>query len=119
ALAKNHAVMFAPLLFSYKILIEEQLSLTDTLTRREWPRVRRAIVSSIPAFVAAAVLFVFVEKMNPPAQTYGGGSRTLYFTTQAWVWVRYVATYFLPVSLSADTDLGFVRAADPRFFAGV
>jgi Flp pilus assembly protein TadD len=120
ALAKNPAVVFAPLLLLYKLLIEEQLSAAEIFSRKAWPRVRAALLSSAPAFILAAVLFVGIESMNPPGQNYGGVGRKAYLATQAWVWVRYVRMFFVPTGLTVDTDLEpFATAADPRTLAGV
>ena len=119
ALAKNLAVLFAPLLLAYKLLIEDQLSVADIFSRRAGPRVRAALLSSLPAFVAAFALFVFIERMSALGQSYGGGSRGAYLATQAWVWVRYVGLYFLPVGLTADTDLKLFSGPDARTLAGV
>jgi tetratricopeptide (TPR) repeat protein len=119
ALAKTPAVMFAPLLLAYVLLIEQQLSARDVLAGRAWPRVRTAVLGCLPAFAAAALMYLFVEGMNPEGQTYGGAGRWQYLVTQAWVWVRYVRLFFLPTGLSADTDLApFETAADPRVAAG-
>ena len=118
-LAKNHAVMFAPLLLAYKLLIEQELSLREILTRRHCPDRGRALRASLPAFALLAALFVFVELMPIDAQSYGSGSRWLYLVTSTWVWVRYVGLYFLPVGLTADTDLSIFTRFDPRILAGV
>jgi Flp pilus assembly protein TadD len=116
--AKNHAVMFAPLLLAYKLLIEHGLSFRDILTRRDCPDRTRALISSIPAFVVLGALLVFVESMGTGAQSYGGGTRWAYLATSAWVWVRYVGLYFLPMGLTADTDLRLFTGFDPRTAAG-
>ena len=118
-LAKNHAVMFAPLLLTYKLIVEQELSLREILTRRHCPDRTRALLSSIPAFVLLAALFVFVELMPSDAQSYGRGSRWWYLATSTWVWVRYVGLYVLPIGLTADTDIMRFERFDPRILAGV
>lgn len=117
-LAKNHAVMFAPLLLVYKMLIEQELSLGDILTRRHCPDRTRALVTSIPAFVVLGATLLFVESMSTSAQNFGGGNRWAYLATSAWVWVRYVRLYFVPVGLTADTDLRLFTGFDYRTLAG-
>jgi Tfp pilus assembly protein PilF len=65
-------------------------------------------------------LYAFVEAMNPPGQSYGGGARLPYFWTQAWVSVRYVGLWLLPTALSADTDWRLLPSAlDARVAAGL
>lgn len=119
ALAKNLAVMFAPLLLAYRLLIEEQLSADDLLSRTHWTRTRAALLATLPAFVVCALIFVFIERMNPPTQSYGGGTRTAYLATQTWMWVRYLGMYVLPVGLTADSDYRLFRSFDARMVAGV
>jgi len=120
ALAKTPAVIAAPLVLAYALLIEQQLSVAEVFTRRAWPRTRAALLETAPLFLAAAVLYVFVEHMNPPGQTYGGGGRLRYLATEAWVWIHYAKMFVLPTGLTADTDLElFDRYTDPRIFAGV
>ncbi|HYN83450.1 MAG TPA: tetratricopeptide repeat protein [Gemmatimonadaceae bacterium] len=120
ALAKTPAVMFAPLFLAYLLLIEQQLALAEIFSRRGWPQVRSVLFRSVPAFLMAVVMYKFVEGMNPPGQTYGGGSRMDYLATETWVWVRYVRLFFFPSGLSADTDLKpFTSWLDARVFAGL
>jgi protein O-mannosyl-transferase len=111
ALAKPPAVLFAPLLLGYKLLLEPAHPdrTTKTLLRGLWP-----------TFAVATAAFVFVEWMNPPAQTYGGQGRLQYLWTQAFVWVRYVGLFVYPTGLSADTDWALLPTWwDLRVLAGV
>lgn len=120
ALAKSPAVMFAPLLLVYKLLIEEQLSLQEVFTRRAWPQVRAVLRSSLPGLALAVALLFFVEAMNGPGQTWGGVGRLQYLETQTWVWLRYLRLFFVPTGLTADTDLApFTTWQDPRVALGL
>ncbi|MDE3151775.1 MAG: hypothetical protein KGL93_05960 [Gemmatimonadota bacterium] len=120
ALAKTPAVLFAPLLLCWTLLVEEQLSPAELRTPERRTAARRAVIATIPAFVAAVVLYVFVEGMNPAGQTYGGGARLPYMWTQTWVWVRYAGLFFVPTGLSADTDWTvFGSPLDLRVLAGL
>lgn len=120
ATAKNHAVVFAPLLLAWKLLIEEQLSFADIFSGRKADRVRAAASETLPAFALAAILFLFVEAMSPPEQTYGGGPRAPYFATQTWMWIRYARMYFWPTGLTADTDIRpFASFMNWRLLAGL
>lgn len=57
--------------------------------------------------------------MAPPTLDYGGGNRIAYAQTQLWVWLHYLRLFFLPVGLSADTDLALIPAwYDTRVLAG-
>jgi tetratricopeptide (TPR) repeat protein len=119
ALAKNPAVMFAPLLIVYKLFVEEGIPLTGMVAAKHRARVFAVLRETAPALVVAVAMFFFVESMNPPAQTYGGGSRWQYLATQSWVWVRYARLFVLPTGLTADTDLTLFPGWDPRILAGV
>jgi Flp pilus assembly protein TadD len=120
SLAKTPTVMFAPLLLVYMLLIEQQLSLDDVFSKRAWPQVRGALLTSAPAFILAAILYKFIEGMNGPAQVYSNIARMPYFITQTWVWVRYLRMFFVPTGLSADTDQPLITTwADARVIAGL
>ena len=119
ALAKTPAVLAAPLLLGWLLLVEEQLSPEALRTPQGWAAVKRAAIGAVPAFAAAIALYLFVESMNAPGQTYGGGSRLPYVWTQVWVWVRYAVLFFVPGGLSADTDWAILPSPlDLRVLAG-
>jgi Flp pilus assembly protein TadD len=120
ALAKTPAVMFAPLFLGYLLLFEQRVSAPDLFSPRSWPLVRAAIWKSVPAFVVGAALFVFIEAMNAPTLTLGGGARLEYLQTQLFVWLHYGRLFFLPLGLSADTDWTLIpRWYDTRVIAGL
>ena len=120
ALAKSPAVMFAPLLCVYLLFFDKQLSLRELCTPKSWRRAWEALRASVPAFILGAVLFRFVDSMNAPGATYGGGDRLSYFLTQLFVWLHYVRMFFLPIGLTADTDMTLITTwYDTRVAAGV
>ncbi len=118
ALAKTPAVLFAPLLFCWEFLRPEEDEGDRLLWGRRW---KRAFTASLPAFVAGALLFWFVERvMAPPTQTYGGGDRLLYAQTQIWVWLHYLRLFVFPIGLTADSDLRLISDwYDTRVVAGL
>ncbi|HEX6641430.1 MAG TPA: hypothetical protein VF215_09980, partial [Thermoanaerobaculia bacterium] len=106
ALAKAPVVVFAPLLYAYATLIENQ------------PR-RRALRIAIPPLILGIALLVFLNRMNAPEWTSGGGSTWQYAITQPFVWLHYFRLFFLPIGLTADTDwLPFPQWYDTRAIAG-
>lgn len=120
ALAKPPAVMFAPIFLVYVFLFEQQLSMADLLAAKSWQRVWAAVRASLPALVVGALLFRFTDAMNAPGATYGGGDRLSYFLTQLFVWLHYVRMFFLPIGLTADTDMTLITTwYDTRVAAGV
>ena len=57
--------------------------------------------------------------MTPPSYVPSAMSSTMYWGTQPYVILRYVRSMFLPLWLSADTDLNaFASLSDPRALAG-
>ena len=104
ALAKTPAVLCAPLLLLWIALVERHVEPAALLSAGGRTAFKHALLQALPAFVVAVALYVFVEGMNPPEQTYGGGSRLQNLWTQAWVSVRYVGLFFFPTGLTADSD---------------
>jgi protein O-mannosyl-transferase len=95
-LAKPPALIFPAILAAYLFLIEEGA------TRDRWPRVLRR---SVPALVLSLVFLVLQSALTPKSFNAGAGSAFHYLITQPYVWFRYFTSFFLPLHLSADTDL--------------
>jgi tetratricopeptide (TPR) repeat protein len=113
ALAKLLAVMFAPLLFAFVLLVDE---------RRSSPAraVRTAFLQSLPAFVAGGVLYVFLRSMEASELEYAGVDRLTYLRTQPLVWAHYLRLFLWPRGLTADPDWGWVESwTDPRLMGGM
>jgi tetratricopeptide (TPR) repeat protein len=111
-LSKATAAIYAPLLFLDLLLFDEPPSSSG--------RIRRAAIQSTPAFVVAAATLMFVSHMNAPEWTSGGGDRLHYVQTQAWITLHYLRLFFLPIGLSADTDLTLIAHwYDTRIIAGI
>jgi len=106
ALAKAPLVVFAPLLFIYAMLFEEQPP-------------RRALRTALPPLILGIALLVFLNRMNAPEWTSGGGPAWPYLITQPFIWLHYFRLFFLPIGLTADTDMGsFAHWYDTRAVAG-
>ncbi|HEV3141738.1 MAG TPA: hypothetical protein VGY57_14535, partial [Vicinamibacterales bacterium] len=115
-LAKEQAAMFAPLLFVYVALLERQRSIADIFRPAELIATLRA---TWPAFLVCGALAVLGQRM---AATFapGGASRWHYLISQPFVIVHYIATFFLPIGLSADSDWEpLTNPLDHRVIAGV
>ena len=79
-----------------------------------------ALKKTAPAFFFCVLLVWFTKKMTPPSFTPGGTAFFNYVITQPYVILHYFITFFLPVSLSADTDWRPLNSVfDGRFFAGI
>jgi tetratricopeptide (TPR) repeat protein len=119
ALAKPIAGIFGPLLFVYILFFEEKSSLVDLIKKKGVPALRSSLKKAMPALLASLSLMLFIKKMDPPTWAPGGHSEFQYVITQPYVMLHYFTTFFLPLGLTADTDLhAFTSMADYRFFLG-
>jgi tetratricopeptide (TPR) repeat protein len=109
-LSKAFAAIYAPLLLIHQLVFDQTTPFRS--------RFKRALVVSLPAFIVAAIALLFVSRMNAPEWIAGGqGSR--YVQTQAWITIHYLRLFFLPVGLSADTDLPLIANwYDTRIIVG-
>lgn len=115
--AKEPAVMFAPLLFFYILLFEQETSITGSFTAQR-KNLGKAIRASLPAFILSGLLYLVSKKMTPETWLAGGESLP-YYLSQPFVIVHYFNNFILPVNLSADTDwTGIERIWDDRVLVG-
>ena len=104
ALAKAPLVVFAPLLLLYIRWFDDQ---------------RRAWRESLPPLVLGVALLAFLNSMNAKEWQSGGGSAYYYLITQPFIWLHYFRLFFLPIGLTADTDMPmFDHWYDTRALAG-
>ncbi|HEX6096943.1 MAG TPA: tetratricopeptide repeat protein [Thermoanaerobaculia bacterium] len=106
ALAKAPLVVFAPLLFLYALFIEKQPA-------------KQAFRTALPSLILGIALLAFLNSMNAPEWTSGGGAAWNYVITQPFVWLHYGRLFVLPIGLTADTDWQpFAHWYDTRAIAG-
>ena len=111
ALAKVHAVVYAPLLFAYVWVFGEE--------DQPIARTRRAVAATRPAFVVAGLTYLLIRRMDNPVWDPSGGPVLPYAITQPWVWLHYARLLVLPIGLTADSDWRvFGQWWDPRALAG-
>jgi len=110
AMAKAPAVVFCGILLVYIFLFEENAA---------WNRFQAALVRSIPAFVVCGVLAVMNVKLTAKSYSAATMPSSMYWIAQPYVLMRYVRSLFLPLWLSADTDLmPFEGMSDPSVLLG-
>jgi len=106
-LSKPPALIFPVLLLAYLFIIE----------RRKLKEALRAVIPSVVVTVGIAVL---TARMTPPSFNAGAVSAFAYRITQPYVALRYFISFFLPVNLSADTELSpIMDLSDVRVLLGV
>ena len=96
-LAKQTALMFAPLLLLYILLFETSA----------W---RVALRRAAPAFVLAGIYYVFQHQMTAASWESGGSSTLHYWYTQPIVILHYALSLLAPTQLTVDTDRGLVTS---------
>jgi tetratricopeptide (TPR) repeat protein len=110
AMAKPPAVVFGGILLAYIFLFEEEAD-----RRRFWPALRKAA----PALLVCTLLAMASVKLTPKNYVPSTMPAWAYWSTQPWAVLRYVRSFFLPLWLSADTDLSpFRNFSDARALTG-
>ena len=118
--AKPPIVMFAPILFVYILLFEEKMDFYQIAQKKYSSQTVRVVIKTLPAIITCVILYWFINKMTPNTWQAGGNSPFLYLITQPFVILHYFASFFLPISLSADTDWQLLENIwDYRFFVGL
>jgi len=109
-LAKSPAVVFGGILLVYIFLFEEEA---------DWRRAWAAVLRSAPALAVCAMLAVLNIKMTPKNYVPTEIPSWMYWITQPYVIWRYFRSFFLPLWLSADSDLSALNSfSDPRAWLG-
>ncbi len=116
---KEPAIMFAPLLFVFLFLFEENASLrySDIFSKK----LLKPLLYSFSALLVGLVLFIISKKHTPESWTSGSEnvSSFNYLITNFYSVMHYVFNFLLPVNLSVDTDLQvFDNLFDDRVIAG-
>lgn len=88
------------LIFAYEFLFSTDISF--------FKRFRSALVASIPAFSTLALFLLLYFTISIAAPPPGDTTILSYFVTQIYVTAHYLLMFFLPVHLSADSDLKVV-----------
>src|SRR5580704_4902171 len=111
AMSKATAVVFGGIVLVYVFLFEENAN-----WKRWWP----AVVQSLPALVVSGVLAVMNIKLTSKSYLPSTMPSAMYWATQPYVLMKYVRSLFLPLYLSADTDLNpFTGFSDPLAIVGI
>ncbi len=119
-LAKETALMFAPLLVVYLVLFREGLPLRNVPSPRSFPAIGRALRAAGPTLLLSAGLVGLSLAMTPASVNTGGTSRWGYLLTQPFVAFHYFNSFLVPVNLAVESDwTAFTNPFDDRVFAGI
>ena len=119
ALCKPPAIMFAPILFFYILFFEEKIGLNELFKLKRFKQILGVLIKTLPSIIFCIAIYLFTNKMTPKTWEPGGASVMQYLITQPFVILHYFGEFFLPTSLSADTDWKLLPSVlDIRFVAG-
>ena len=91
-LCKPTALTFPAFVVLYSMIAEQE---------RTWPAFRRAL----PALGVTTILAVVHGRMTPPTFASASSPWFEYVITQPWVTSHYFVSWFLPIGLTADSDV--------------
>ncbi len=117
--AKETVPVLLIILFFYKLVIEEEVSLTNIYKSRQLKTALSVFVSLLPLTLAvlAAQLYTLSKITSVPGIT---NPWLYYVLTQSYVWLHYFISFFFPANLSADTDwVVIMNPLDERIILGI
>ncbi|MEO6000466.1 MAG: tetratricopeptide repeat protein [Chitinophagaceae bacterium] len=118
--AKETVLMLVPLLFFYITLFEKNLSLFGLFKRKNLNTSFQTIISLLPLVAATAICQFYTMANTPHSSTGFTNPFFSYVLTQSYVWLHYFLTFFLPINLSADTDMSVIsNPFDYRIIMGL
>lgn len=119
-LAKPTALMLAPLLFVYELLMEQPPVLVrnekTTLVSKETDAFKKTGVY----FLIGICMYFFTQSMaSETALSMSHASATDYLITQMAVIAFYLRIFLIPTGLSADSDMKLLHSVDATVIVGV
>lgn len=102
--SKEMAFVFAPLLFLYFLIIENNVDFFNFYKKEQFSKIINSFIKVLPAFLMTVLFLVLYFSMLPKTFAPGGISLYTYFITQPLVTCHYLITFIVPYNLSADTD---------------
>jgi len=117
--AKETVLVLVILLFFYINLFEKKLSIAELFQKKNFKSVLNTILVLLPLLIVViAVQFYTLSRVTAiPGISNPFG---YYWLTQCFVWLHYFTSFFLPTSLSADSDWGVILTVfDKRILTGL
>lgn len=118
-LTKEQTAMFAPMLFVYILLFEENTDFGSVFGKSSFRKAWSAFLRALPALLVCGLMSLLILRMQSSTVDPGDTPLYNYLITQPWVYLRYFIAFFIPVNLSADTDwTAFNSIFDERALVG-
>lgn len=116
---KETVLVLVILLFFYVLLFENDLSVSDLFKSRNFKKLTTTLWVILPLIIVVVIAQYYT--LSKIKSISGITNPFLYYVlTQAWVWLHYFISFFLPLNLSADTDLGVIsNVFDERIILGL
>jgi len=116
---KETVLVLVILLFFYVLMFENELSVSDMFKAKNFKRLVSAFWLILPILIVVVIAQIYT--LSKIKSISGITNPFLYYVlTQAWVWLHYFISFFLPLNLSADTDLGVIsNIFDERIILGL
>ncbi|MGJ7031776.1 tetratricopeptide repeat protein [Niabella hirudinis] len=121
-LTKETVISLLAILFFYILFFEKNLSVRAVFQKRNFRTVLRIFYTLLPMILILAALQVYtLSKISAASRDYGMSNPAgYYWLTQTYVWFLYFKSFFLPLHLSADTDLPVITSIfDGRILTGL
>lgn len=101
--AKETVLILVILMFFYDLLFEQELSLYDVFRKHHFSNVAASFGRVLPLLIVVGLVQYYTLSRIPGVP---GISNPFvpYLLTQAYVWLHYFDSFFLPIHLSADSD---------------
>jgi len=118
---KEIVLVLPVILFFYVIFFEKNLSVQDLFKGKNFETFYKTVAVILPILIILSLLQVYALSKIPPQVAQNISNPLVpYWLTQTFVWVHYFYTFFLPVNLSADTDLAVLtNVFDDRIITGL
>jgi len=119
-LTKRTAIMFFPILYCYIVLFEIKYPIHKIPLALIQRKHLKWNIHFYILLAVSLVLFVIAHRLTTVPFKFFGPKSFYYLITQPYVLFHYVQMIFVPIGLSADTDLSkFTTLLSPKAIAGV
>lgn len=116
---KEPVVMFVPLLFLYKYMIEEKQNIFHIFKKQNFQKAFSLFKSLLIPFIIFSLLVLFSRKMTPEGWNSGESNTLYYILSQPYSILHYFNNFIIPVNLVIDTDISIVeRITDEKVIIG-